>query len=316
MSRGYVTQRLLAGLLQLGVLLVLVFALSQALPGDAAYVRFGEQASLEQIEQLRAQLGLNGPAYEQFLRWTGGLLTGDLGTSLVTGGPVAEILARSVPVTLVLAALTLLLVVPVATALGVLAALREGTRLDRAITSVTLALQSIPDFVLAVVLVTVFAVWLRWLPATAIGADAGVLLTRPALLVLPVLVLLARITCLLARQVRAGTIGALRAEYTAHARRLGLPEHTILLRHVLPNAVVPAVQELARVGDGLLGGVLVVEAVFAVPGVATEVVEAVQARDVPVVQSLVLLLGTAALLINLAADLAAHRLVPRAELLR
>ncbi|WP_033341482.1 ABC transporter permease [Catenuloplanes japonicus] len=309
----YAAQRAGIGVLQLGVLLVLVFALSEALPGDAAYVRFGEQATLDDIGALRTRLGLDAPAYERFLSWAGGLFTGDLGASLVSGAPVAETLTRALPVTLVLTVVTLLIVVPLAGVIGTVAGLREGSRLDRALSTLTLSLQSIPDFVLAIALITVFALQLRWLPATAIGADATTLLTAPALLVLPVLVLLARTTCLLGRQVRAGVIGALHSEYVAHARRLGLPRHVILLRHVLPNAVVPAVQELARVGDGLLGGVLVVEAVFAIPGVATEVVDAVQARDVPVVQSLVLLLGAAALLINLAADLAAHRLVPRTE---
>ncbi|GAA2687945.1 MULTISPECIES: ABC transporter permease [Actinosynnema] len=316
MGRGYVLQRVLVAVVQVLLLAVLVFLLTEALPGDAATVRFGEQTTLEEVERLRERLELDRPAWERFADWLGGVLTGDLGTSLVSGGPVGDALARAFPVTLVLTAVTLVLVVPLAVLLGVVAGLREGGRLDRALTSITLALQSIPDFVLATLLVALLAVRLRLLPATAIGADAADLLSRPELLVLPVVVLLARVTGLLSRQVRAGVVDAARSEYVAQARRLGLPRRTVVLRHVLPNAAVPAVQELARVGDGLLGGVLVVEAVFAVPGVATEVVEAVQARDVPVVQSFVLLLGALALVVNLGADLLANRLVPRAEVLR
>ncbi|HEX7305827.1 ABC transporter permease [Lentzea sp.] len=316
MARGYVLQRGLVALVQLVLLAVLVFLLTEALPGDAAYVRFGEQTTLDQVAALRTQLELDLPAPQRFLDWFGDVLTGDLGTSLVNGAPVTEALARAFPVTLLLSVVTLAVVVPLAVVLGVAAGLREGSRLDRGLTAVTLTLQSIPDFVLALLLVALFAVRLRWLPATAIGADAASLLARPELLVLPVAVLLAKTTGVLSRQVRAGVVDAARSEYVAQARRLGVPDRAVVLRHILPNALVPAVQELARVGDGLLGGVLVVEAVFALPGVATEIVEAVQARDVPVVQSFVLLLGALALLVNLAVDLTAHRLVPRAEVLR
>jgi peptide/nickel transport system permease protein len=131
-----------------------------------------------------------------------------------------------------------------------------------------------------------------------------------------VTVLLGRTVCLLSRQVRAGTITALNAEYVVQARRLGIPRRRLLLRHVLPNAAVPGVQELARTGDTLLGGVLVVEAIFAIPGFATALVDGVETRDIPTVQGLTLVLAVAALLINLAADLVCNRLVPRTELLR
>jgi len=241
------------------------------------------------------------------------MLTGDLGTSLISGGPVVDIVRNSVGATLVLTLATLAVVVPLAVALGIVMGTRENGRLDRAITSVTLALSAIPDFVIAVVLVAVFSLKLGWLPATWIGGD---LLASPALLVLPVAVLLGRTVCLLSRQVRAGTITALQAEYVVQARRLGIPRRQLLLRHVLPNAAVPGVQELARTGDTLLGGVLVVEAIFAIPGFATALVDGVETRDVPVVQGLTLVLAVAALVINLGADLVCNRLVPRTELLR
>ncbi|MFI5732269.1 ABC transporter permease [Kribbella sp. NPDC051587] len=311
--RSYAAGRAALAVLQLAVLSVLVFVLTSLLPEDAADLRFTETLTPDQVSRLREQLGLDQPAAERFVHWFGGVLTGDLGTSLISGGPVSSIVRDSVGATLVLTLATLAVVVPLAVALGILMGTRENGRLDRVITSVTLALSAIPDFVIAVVLVAVFSLKLGWLPATWIG---GSLLTSPVLLVLPVTVLLGRTVCLLSRQVRAGTITALNAEYVVQARRLGIPRRRLLLRHVLPNAAVPGVQELARTGDTLLGGVLVVEAIFAIPGFATALVDGVETRDIPTVQGLTLVLAVAALLINLAADLVCNRLVPRTELLR
>ncbi|GAA1138673.1 ABC transporter permease [Kribbella jejuensis] len=311
--RVYAVQRALLALGQLAVLSVLVFVLTSLLPGDAAELRFSETLTPSQVAALRAELGLDQPPVERFVHWAGNVLSGDLGTSLISGGPVAGIVRNSIGATLVLTLATLAVVVPLAVALGIVMGTRENGRIDRAITSVTLALSAIPDFVIAVVLVAVFSLTLGWLPATWIGSN---LLASPALLVLPVAVLFGRTVCLLSRQVRAGTVRALHAEYITQARRLGVPRRQLLLRHVLPNAAVPGVQELARTGDTLLGGVLVVEAIFAIPGFATALVDGVETRDVPVVQGLTLVLAVAALLINLAADLVCNRLVPRSELLR
>ncbi|TWD79054.1 peptide/nickel transport system permease protein [Kribbella amoyensis] len=311
--RSYAAQRAALAVVQLAVLSVLVFVLTSLLPGDAADQRFVETLTPDQVERMREQLGLDRPAIERFTDWFGNVLSGDLGTSLISGGPVLDIVRASLGATLVLTLATLAVVVPLAVALGIVMGTRENGRLDRAITSVTLALSAIPDFVVAVVLVAVFSLQLGWLPATWIGGD---LLASPVLLVLPVAVLFGRTVCLLSRQVRAGTITALNAEYVVQARRLGVPRRRLLLRHVLPNAAVPGVQELARTGDTLLGGVLVVEAIFAIPGFATALIDGVETRDVPVVQGLTLVLAVAALLINLGADLVCNRLVPRTELLR
>jgi peptide/nickel transport system permease protein len=311
--RSYAAQRAALALVQLAVLSILVFVLTALLPGDAADMRFTETLTPDQVARLREQLGLDQPALERFMHWFGNVLTGDLGTSLISGGPVLDIVKASAGATLVLTLATLAVVVPLAVALGILMGTRENGRLDRTITSITLALSAIPDFVIAVVLVALFSLKLGWLPATWVG---GSLLASPVLLVLPVAVLLGRTVCLLSRQVRAGTINALHADYVVQARRLGVPRRRLLLRHVLPNAAVPGVQELARTGDTLLGGVLVVEAIFAIPGFATALVDGVETRDVPVVQGLTLVLAVAALLINLGADLVCNRLVPRTELLR
>ena len=309
-------RRVALAVVQLAALAVLIFLLTSLLPGDAAEVAFNEQASLEQVAQLREQLGLDRPIGERFADWAGALLSGDLGTSLIGGEPVTEIVARSLTTTALLACVTVVILVPLSLALGLVMGLREGGRLDRALSAVMLALNSVPDFVLALVLVAVFGLRLGWFPSTWLGAGTADLLTRPGLLVLPVAVLLARTVCLLARQFRAGTINALNAGYVVQARRLGVPRARLVLRHVLPNAAVPGVQELARTGDQLLGGVLIVEAVFAIPGSATALVDAVQGRDVPTVQAVTLLLAAVALALNVAADLVSHRLAPRTEVLR
>ncbi|MBE1533140.1 ABC transporter permease [Actinomadura algeriensis] len=312
----HAVRRVLLAVVQLVLLAVLIFLLTELLPGDAADARFNEQMGLEEVADLRERLGLDRPPGERFADWASGLAAGDLGTSLVGDTPVREIVTGSLAATALLAAVTAALLVPLAMLLGLAMGLRAGGRLDRAITAVTLALNAVPDFVLAMALVAVFSLRLGWLPSTWLGADGGDLLHRPVLLVLPVAVLLARTVCTLSRQIRAGTIAALESEYVTQARRLGVPRTRLVLRHVLPNAAVPGVQELARTGDQLLGGVLIVEAIFAIPGTATALIEAVQGRDVPTVQALTLLLAAVALALNVTADLVSQRLAPRSEVLR
>jgi peptide/nickel transport system permease protein len=208
----------------------------------------------------------------------------------------------------VLAVLALVLLIPAAVLLGVLAALREGGPLDRAVTTVTVGLHSIPEFALAVVLIALFGVQLRWLPPTAVGAD---LLGQPAVLVLPLVVLVARPLCSISRLVRAGMIDALASDYVRHARRLGIGVTRVRFAHALPTALAPAVQQVARTTDWLLGGVIVVEAVFVIPGLGTILVDAVAGRDLPVVQGLAVVFAVTTVVVNLVADLLVFRLAPR-----
>lgn len=312
---GYVAGRLLTAGAQAVAVLVVVFALTSLLPGDTAVVILDEHADAEQVAALREQLGLDRPVPVRFLHWIGGLVHGDLGTSLLTGTPVAEQLARDVATTALLTVLTLAVVLPLALAIGILSGLREGSRTDRALNTATVLLNSVPEFALGLVLVGLLGVQWGWLPATAAGMSGWSLLSDPAVLVLPVAVLAGKHLCALSRQVRIGVAECSRAEYAVHARLLGLPERTVVTRHVLPNALGPAVQQLARAVDGLLGGVVVVEALFALPGMGSGFLDAVQARDLPVVQGYALVFALTTVLVNLLADLAAHRLVPQREVL-
>lgn len=311
----YAVGRLLLGVGQVTGAVTIVFVLTEALPGDAAVVVAGDQPDPERIALIRARLGLDEPAWQRYLDWLTDLLRGDLGVSLISQRPVAEVVAGSAGPTVLLGVATLLLLVPLAIGVGLLAARREGGRLDRALSAVAVGLYAVPEFALAVLLVAVLGVWWGWFPATAVGTD-GDLLTQPAVLVLPLLVLLARPICSISRLTRAGTIDAIRSGYVGHARRLGIPAHRLWLAHVLPNALAPVVQQLARTTDWLFGGVIVVEAVFVIPGLGTALVDAVTARDIPTVQGLCVLVAVTTVTVNLAADLVAFRLAPQSAVVR
>ncbi|WP_329180671.1 ABC transporter permease [Streptomyces decoyicus] len=308
--RSWLLRRLLLGAGQTVAVVLLVFALTEALPGDAAVALAGDQPDPGRIAAIREAMHLDRPAYERLGEWAAGLLHADLGSSLTSGRPVSSYLADGFGPTVVLAALTLLLLVPVGVGLGVLAARYEGRLGDRLISSVTLAVYAVPEFALGVLLVAVLALRLGWLPPTAVGYG-GDLLAHPAALVLPVAVLLSRPVCSLTRLVRAGMIDALASPYVAQARRYGIPGARIRYTHALPHALAPAAQQLARTIDWLLCGVIVVEALFVIPGLGTVLMNAMTERDVPVIQGLAVVFGCTAVVLNLGADLVMHRFVPR-----
>ncbi|EFL38546.1 ABC transporter permease [Streptomyces griseoflavus] len=309
--RSFVVRRLILGALQTVAVVLLVFALTEALPGDAAVALAGDQPDPARVAAIREAMRLDRPAWERLADWAAGLLHGDLGTSLVSGRPVSQYLADGFGPTLLLATLTVALLVPAGFGLGVLAARYAGRAADRLISSVTLAVYAVPEFALGVLLVTVFALRLGWLPPTAVGYGTD-LLAHPAALVLPVLVLLSRPVCSLVRLVRAGMIDALASPHVAQARRYGVSGARLRYTHALPGALAPAAQQLARTVDWLLCGVVVVEALFVIPGLGTVLLGAVAERDVPVVQGLAVVFGVLTVVLNLGADLVAHRLAPRA----
>lgn len=310
---GYAGRRLITALFQAAAVLVVVFALTALLPGDTAAVILGEHATEQQVAVLRQQLGLDHPLHVRFLDWVGGLLHGDLGTSLLTGTPVLAGITDDIATTALLTSLTLVIVIPLALVIGVVSGLREGSRLDRALNVTTVLLNSVPEFALALLLIGVLAIGAGWLPATAAGLSGWSLLAYPAVLVLPVTVLAGKQLCALSRQIRIGVAESSNAAYAVHARLLGLPERTVVSRHVLVNALGPATQQLARTVDGLLGGVIVIEALFALPGMGAGFLEAVRARDLPTVQGYALVFALTTVVVNLLADLATHRLVPQRE---
>ncbi|CDR14372.1 ABC transporter permease [Streptomyces iranensis] len=310
--RSWLARRLLLGAAQTVAVVLLVFALTEALPGDAAVALAGDEPDPARVAAIRETMELDRPATARLLDWAAGLAHGDLGTSLVSRRPVSAYVADGFGPTLLLASLTVLLLVPAGVGLGVLAARHRGRLADRAISTVTLGVYAVPEFALGVLLVTVFALRLGWLPPTAVGYGTD-LLGHPAALVLPVLVLLSRPVCSLARMVRAGMIEALASPYAAQARRYGIPGARIRYAHALPNAVAPAAQHLARTVDWLLCGVIVVEALFVIPGLGTVLMNAVAERDVPVVQGLAVVFGVITVVLNIGADLVTRGFAPRGE---
>ncbi len=284
----YARRRLLVGAAQIGAVVAVVYLLALALPGDAAIVAAGDDPDPARVEAIRHQLETQG--------WA---------TSLRTGQPVLDVIAPALAPTLLLVAVTVALLLPGAVALGALSAYRSGTLLDRVITTVTVGFEAVPEFALAVVLITVFALQLDVLPATALELT-------PAALVLPVVVLLARSLCGLTRLVRAGTVDALGTGAVAHARRHGITGAALLFRHVLPLGIAPATQQAARTIDWMIGGIVIVETVFAIPGISSVLVGAVSARDLPILAALAVLFAVATVLLNLAADVVSFRLAPRA----
>lgn len=309
----FAARRLVIGVGQVLVLLVLVFGLSLLLPGDAADVQSTDAFSQQQRAETREVLGLDVSPVTRFVEWLGRIARGDLGVSYASGGPVGEIIAEPFAVTAIMAVLTTSLLLPVAAVTGFAAGLRPGAPRDRVITAVSVFFDSIPDFVLAVLLVAYVAIGLGWFPATFLGADVTTMLTEPGYLVLPLVVMVARVSAPLVRLVRSGVISVMHEAYIAQAARLGVPRRSLLVRHVAPNALGSAVQELGRTGDGLLSGVLIVEAVFVMPGIASELIDAIGNRDQPVILAIVLITGLLAIAVNLGIDLAGRRMVPRRE---
>lgn len=294
---------------QLAAATVAIFLLTTMLPGGTAEIVLGPDATDAQVRELSAQLGTDRPAVDRFTEWAGRTLSGDLGTSLVTGRPVVDEIADRFGFTVLLSGLSLLVTVPLAVLIGAATGRRPGSRTDRVCTATVSALQAAPQFALGLLLVGLFALQLGWLPATAGG---GALLT-PGVLVLPVAVLVASQLGRLSRQVRHGVLQTDRSPHVTHLRRLGLPERVVLWRHVLPGGVAPSLQQLARIVEGTLGGVVVVESLFALPGVGAGVVEAVQNRDLPLVQGYAVLTAVVTIVTVLLAEELTARLVPVRE---
>lgn len=293
------------------VLLVLVFVLSLLLPGDAADVQNGDVLGDDQRAAARRLLGLDAAPLQRFLHWLGHAVTGDFGMSYASGASVGGMIAGPFLMTGLMAVLALAVLLPTAVTAGFAAGLRPGSRRDRVITTVAVGFDSVPDFVLAVLLVSFVALRLDLLPATFVGTDPGTVLARPDYLILPLVVMVARVAAPLVRLVRAGVVDVMGQPYIEQAVRLGVGRRALLLRHVAPNALGPALQELGRTGDGLLSGVLIVEAVFVMPGVASELIDAIGNRDDPVILAIVGVTGVLAIVINLLIDVAGQRLAPR-----
>ena len=300
---GQVSTRLGAALVVILGVCTLVFLLIHLVPGDPVEAMLGESAQPADRAALRASLGLDQPLATQYRRYLVGLLSLDLGRSFQDQRAVSEILGERLPATLTLAAAALLLALLLAVPLGVFAARRRGSSFDAGAMAFSLIGVSMPNFWLGPLLILVFSLWLGWTPVS--GSD------EPASLVLPAVTLGTALAAILARMVRASVLEVLSEDYIRTARAKGLSEPAVLWRHALRNAWLPVLTLLGMQLGGLLGGAVITETVFAWPGVGSLLVEAIQARDFPVVQGCVLLISLVYVLVNTLTDLAYAGVDPR-----
>jgi peptide/nickel transport system permease protein len=308
---GYVLRRLLAVVPVLAFVAVFVFALLQLTPGDPAAVLAGDYATPEQIAAIRTQLGLDRPVLTQFFTWLGHVLTGDLGVSIYSGKEVSQLIGQRIEPTLVLTVLTIVIAVCTAIPLGALAAYRAGGWLDRVVMSVAVAGYSTPVFVVGYLLVYVFALTLEWFPTQGYSPLSQGLWLCLRSLTLPSCALAFLYMGLIARVTRASVLEVLAEDYVRTARAKGLRQPQVLARHALKNAAVPIVTVVGLGVAALLGGVVVTETVFNIPGLGRLVADAIARRDYPIVQALILLFAAVYAGINLLVDLSYLAFDPR-----
>jgi peptide/nickel transport system permease protein len=303
--------RLGLAILTLWIVSVLVFGATELLPGDVAQAVLGQAATPEAVAGLRAALHLDQPGWLRYLTWLGGLLHGDPGRSLVNHMPVAQLIGNRLPNSLLLAAFTATVSVPIALTIGITSAVRRGSLYDRVVNLLTVSLVSVPEFLVATLAVVIFAVNLHWLPALSSISDVS---SPEALLrsfAMPVLSLSCVIVAQMARMSRAALIGTLDSSYVEMARLKGVRPARLVLRHALPNALGPIVNAVALSLSFLLGGVIIIETIFNYPGLAKLMVDAVATRDMPLVQACAMIFCAAYLLLTLLADIAAILSNPR-----
>jgi peptide/nickel transport system permease protein len=306
----FILQRILATLPVMGLVALIVFLLLRV-SGDPAAILAGDTASLEQIEKVRQSLGLDRPIVVQFVEWFSRLLQGDLGTSLFTGLPVATLIGQRLEPTLMLATTTIIFSILVAVPLGVIAAWKAGTWIDRLVMLFAVVGFSVPVFVMGYFLIFGLAINLRWFPVQGYVSpfvDFGRFLS---LITLPTLTLSCIYVALIARITRASVLEVLNEDYIRTARAKGQIERTVLFTHALKNAAVPIVT-IIGIGIALLiGGVVVTESVFNIPGLGRLVVDAITRRDYPIIQGLILFFAFVYILLNLLIDIAYTVVDPR-----
>ncbi|MDE1933994.1 ABC transporter permease [Bradyrhizobium sp.] len=308
---GYLMRRVLAAIPVMGVVALFVFLLLRLTPGDPAAILAGDNATPEQLEHIRISLGLNQPLYTQFFTWIGSLLHGDLGTSLSSHKPVLTLIGQRIEPSIAVAISTIVLSVVIAVPLGVIAAWKRGTLIDRFVMGLSVVGFSVPVFVIGYVLIQIFAIDLRWLPVQgyrSIAKGFGPFLER---LILPTVTLSFIYVALIARMTRASMLDVLGEDYVRTARAKGISEAGVLLRHGLRNAAVPVITVIGTGFALLISGVVVTESVFNLPGIGRLTVDAVLSRDYPVIQGLILLTSGVYLGVNLLIDVAYTLLDPR-----
>ncbi|WP_323029361.1 ABC transporter permease [Castellaniella defragrans] len=294
--------RLLGGCVVLLIVAVMVFSLVHLASGDPIAVLLGDQATAADIAQVRAQYGLDRPLATQFFLWMGQVVQGNLGMSIFMQQPVAEVLWSRAEPTLMLATLSVLIATLIGVPCGVLAAVWRGSRTDQALSAVAMCAASVPSFWMGLILIRIFAVQLGWLPASGYGPPDAGLLEKLRHMILPSAVLGILNSALIIRFTRASMLDTLGEDYVRTARAKGLSEPAVIVRHVLRNALIPIVTVIGLTMALMIGGTVVTETVFNLPGVGGLVVRAVLRRDYPVIQGTLLVVAFIYVLINFMID--------------
>ncbi|MFY9210139.1 MAG: ABC transporter permease [Aestuariivita sp.] len=307
----YIVQRILAAIPVMGFVALFVFLLLRLTPGDPAAIIAGDTATPQQLEAIRDSLGLNDPLFVQFFSWIGQLLQGDFGTSILSGQPVIDLITDRMEPTISLALTTIILSVVIAVPLGVIAAWKQGTLIDRFVMLLSVLGFSVPVFVIGYLMISAFSMSLGWFPVQGfrpIGEGVGPFFHRIAL---PTVTLTLLYIALIARITRTSMLEILGDDYVRTARAKGLPEHKVLMRHALRNCSVPIITVIGIGFALIISGVVVTESVFNLPGLGRLTVDAVLSRDYPVIQAVILLASLIYVVINLLIDIAYVLLDPR-----
>jgi peptide/nickel transport system permease protein len=307
----FLARRLAFMALTLFIVSIVIFGVTELLPGDVAVMILGSEATEETLAALRAKLGLDQPAATRYVDWLGAAVRGDFGESLRMRTPVGPLVAERLKNSLALAGIALLVGVPLALGLGIVAGLRKDKPADRAITVTTLLGISVPEFVIGSVLIILFASIWPILPASSLIDPQANPLQNVPYLILPAATLVIVTLAHTARMTRASVIRVMRTDYVRTAMLKGMPRGRVILRHVLPNALLPSITIIAINIGWMIGGLIVVETVFGYPGLGQLMILAVTNRDVPLVQAVALLVATIYAVANLCADVLYAALNPR-----
>ena len=306
-----ILRRLGIGLFTLLLLSLLIFAGAQLLPGDVGRSILGPLADRDAVAALNHQLGADRPWYVVYIQWIAAFVTGDMGQSYRLRSPVAPMVAGALLNSMKLAAIAAIIVVPLSIGAGIYAAARAGRWQDRVISVAGLSLTVVPEFVSSIALILVLGVWLRWLPISAGTRPGTGALEQLRHLILPALPLVLVLFGYIARMARAGTLEALDADYTRTAVLKGLPRRTVIVRHVLRNALLPTVSVVATQLGYMVGGLVVVETLFRYQGIGSLILEAARGKDLPMLEAGVLTVGAVYVGLTLSADLLTTALDPR-----
>jgi peptide/nickel transport system permease protein len=296
------------------VLSISIFIITEVLPGDVATIMLGQGATSENLAHIRQELGLNRPAYVRYLEWIGGFLQGDLGESYVQRRPIIDIIKPRLVNSAILAGFAFIIAIPLAIVTGIWAGIRRGKVLDRVATTASLIAISLPEFVTGVLLIVVFSSTLDLLPSSSILLPGTTPLTMPKILVLPTLTLTGVLFAYIMRMTQANVVDVMKSDYVRTAILKGLSMHQIIFRHVVPNAMLPTISIIAMNIGWLVGGLIIVDNVFAYPGLGRLLLTAVTTRDVPLLQSVAMLIAAVYASSNLLADITYGFLNPRVRI--